>query len=163
MTNTCSLLKLLINSLCIIGCITAQCAVAGEINIVTFYDGDTVKIDDGFLQYKLRIMDIDAPERNQSYGKKSRRALMHFCKNAEVTVQIEGVDKYGRQLGELQCNQQSVSTFMVRQGHAWFNAKYSHNLQLQWEEEQAKQNRIGLWKSKKQTPPWVWRQKHTHY
>lgn len=34
------------------------------------YDGDTVKIIDGKEQYKLRITNIDAPERNQNLWQK---------------------------------------------------------------------------------------------
>lgn len=45
-----------------------------------FYDGDTVKIKDAGREFKLRLTDIDAPERNQTYGLKSRRALISFCK-----------------------------------------------------------------------------------
>jgi len=61
--------------------------------ISRFYDGDTVKIEDGHKHYKLRITHIDAPERNQAYGKKSRHALMQLCKNANIKVIITGTDK----------------------------------------------------------------------
>jgi len=49
------------------------------VNVDYVYDGDTVKIKDGKDSYKLRITHIDAPERNQHYGKKSRRALIKLC------------------------------------------------------------------------------------
>ena len=49
------------------------------LEITYFYDGDTVKVKDAGREYKLRLTDIDAPERNQAYGLKSRRALMQFC------------------------------------------------------------------------------------
>ena len=59
------------------------------LEITYFYDGDTVKIKDGSYEYKLRLTDIDAPERNQTYGKKSRRALMQFCKDTKIFVAID--------------------------------------------------------------------------
>ncbi|MFA6041989.1 MAG: thermonuclease family protein, partial [Methylophilus sp.] len=96
-------------------------AQAYDSKIAYFYDGDTVKINDGGLDYKLRIADIDAPELQQVYGKKSKRALMHLCKNALIAVEITGQDKYSRQLGHLQCNQIAVSDYMVKNGHAWAN------------------------------------------
>jgi len=72
------------------------------------YDGDTVKLRSNNSQdeFKLRLSDIDAPERNQSYGLKSRRALMKLCKgeNITVTARISGIDKYQRSLGKLECN-----------------------------------------------------------
>jgi micrococcal nuclease len=130
--------------------------------IAYFYDGDTVKINDAGKVYKLRITDIDAPERNQSYGKRSRRALMQFCKNANVQVQLAGIDKYQRNLGKLQCNQQDVSLFMVKNGDAWFYQHYSNVTSLALAEQEARKNKLGLWHAKQQTPPWVWRKKHPH-
>ncbi len=130
------------------------------LEITYFYDGDTVKIKNGSYEYKLRLTDIDAPERNQTYGLKSRRALMQFCKNAEVKVYISGTDKYGRKLGKLLCNQQDVSMHMVKNGHAWFNRRYSMDYMLALLEDEARKNKLGLWNAKQQTPPWVWRKNH---
>ena len=130
--------------------------------ITYFYDGDTVKIKDGSYEYKLRLTDIDAPERNQKYGKKSRRALLDFCKNADVKVTISGIDKYQRNLGKLHCNNVDASVFMVKNGYAWFNRRYSLDYSLDLAEQNARNNKLGLWKAKRQTPPWVWRKSHVH-
>lgn len=143
-------------------CLSSISAIAGP-TISHFYDGDTVKIDDGLRQYKLRISDIDAPERNQRYGKQARRALMKLCKQAKVNVTVTGIDKYQRELGYLTCNDISASEYLVEQGLAWFNVRYSNNLALQVAENRARQAKRGLWKQKKPMPPWVWRQKHAHY
>ena len=132
---------------------------AFALEITYFYDGDTVKIKDSAHEYKLRITDIDAPERNQTDGLKSRRALMHFCKNASVKVYISGVDKYQRHLGKLHCNNVDASVFMIKNGHAWFNRRYSADYTLDFTEQDARKNGLGLWKAKQQTPPWVWRNK----
>ena len=146
-----------------IGLFLGACSLpAFALEITYFYDGDTVKIKDGGYEYKLRLTDIDAPERNQTYGLKSRRALMQFCKNAEVKVYISGTDKYGRKLGKLLCNQQDVSMHMVKNGHAWFNRRYSMDYMLALLEDEARKNKLGLWNAKQQTPPWVWRKNHPH-
>lgn len=125
--------------------------------ITHFYDGDTVKIKDTNREFKLRLSDIDAPERNQAYGLKSRRALMQLCKNAEVKVYISGQDQYQRSLGKLYCNKQNASEFMVKNGHAWFNRRYSMDYMLALLEDEARKNKRGLWEAEKPTPPWVWR------
>lgn len=127
------------------------------VEITDFYDGDTVKIKDQAYEYKLRITDIDAPERNQTYGKKSRRALMNFCTEANIYVAISGTDRYGRKLGKLLCNQQDVSKHMVKYGHAWFNRHYSMDYTLDIAEQQARKNKLGLWQNINPSPPWVWR------
>jgi micrococcal nuclease len=132
------------------------------LEITYFYDGDTVKIKDASYEYKLRLTDIDAPERNQTYGLKSRRALMQFCKNASVNVYISGMDKYHRNLGKLHCNNTDASEFMVKNGHAWFNRRYSLDYMLDLAERAARKNKLGLWGAEQQTPPWVWRKNHPH-
>jgi micrococcal nuclease len=138
---------------------------AFALEITYFYDGDTVKIKDQSnnniaYEYKLRLTDIDAPERNQTYGLKSRRALMQFCKNADVKVYISGTDKYQRSLGKLHCNSLDASEFMVKNGHAWVNRRYSMDYMLALQEDEARKNKLGLWNAEQQTPPWVWRKNH---
>ena len=135
---------------------------ASSAEITYFYDGDTVKIVDAGFEYKLRITDIDAPERNQAYGKKSRRALMQLCSGASIYAAISGTDKYGRKLGKLRCNNQDVSTYMIQNGHAWFYERYSMDGSLLYQQQQARTNKLGLWKSKKPMQPWVWRKNHPH-
>ena len=135
---------------------------AFALEITYFYDGDTVKIIDAGFEYKLRITDIDAPERNQAYGKKSRRALMQLCAGSNIFAAIGDTDKYGRRLGKLRCNNQDVSTYMIQNGHAWFNEHYSMDGSLLYQQQQARTNKLGLWKSKNPIKPWVWRKNHPH-
>ena len=132
------------------------------LKITYFYDGDTVKIKDSYHEYKLRLTDIDAPERNQTYGKTARRALIQLCENADVKVFIMGIDKYQRNLGKLVCNDQDASIYMLKNGHAWFNRRYSMDYTLDILEQQSRRDQLGLWKREKPTPPWQWRQKHQH-
>ena len=130
--------------------------------IVYFYDGDTVKIADSTGEYKLRLSDIDAPERNQSHGKIARRALIRLCKNADVKVQLISMDKYFRYLGKLQCNQQDASLHMLQNGHAWVNTRYQHDANLITAMQTAQQQKQGLWQSNYPMPPWVWRKQHVY-
>jgi micrococcal nuclease len=133
-----------------------------EIKITRFIDGDTVLIDDNHHTYRLRIAEIDAPEINQAYGKKSKRALMDLCKNTPVQVQLLGQDQYHRNIGKLQCNQTWVSQYMVGNGYAWFYQQYSNSLVLSHLEQEARKKNIGLWQSNNAIPPWTWRQKYKH-
>jgi endonuclease YncB( thermonuclease family) len=131
--------------------------------VITYvYDGDTVKISENNSEYKLRLTDIDAPERNQTYGKKSRRALMQLCLGANIHAVLSGTDKYRRRLGKLTCNGQDASLFMVKNGHAWFNNRYSMDGTLLYAAQEARRNKLGLWQDKNPTPPWVWRKNRPH-
>lgn len=129
------------------------------------YDGDTVKLRDADGEFKLRIKDIDAPERNQAYGKKARRAVMKLCKSKDtlVTVKLFGMDKYQRYLGRMQCNNIDVSLYLAEQGLAWFDPKYSSDLEILQAQKIAQQNKVGLWQEPNPVPPWVWRRLHSKF
>jgi micrococcal nuclease len=145
--------------------VVATSSNAAESYVVSYvYDGDTVKLSNHSGDLKLRLTDIDAPERNQAYGKKSRRALSKLCKGKSIFVsaKILGTDKYNRHLGKLECNNVDASLYLVEHGLAWHNAKYSSDLDIANAASKARQQRLGLWKSKNPMPPWVWRQKHPH-
>ena len=126
------------------------------------YDGDTVEIQNSAGRLKLRLTDIDAPERNQEYGQKARRALSKLCKGNDIKINVElaGKDKYDRNLGRLQCNQIDASLYLAQHGYAWHNEKYSHDPAIKNAAAEARKKRIGLWSSKEPTPPWVWRHLH---
>lgn len=143
---------------------SASCFAGEAYTITNVYDGDTVELNGINGKIKLRLSDIDAPERNQAYGKKSRRTLTKLCKgkNIHVSAQIVGTDKYNRALGHLQCNGTDAGLYLIEHGLAWHNAKYSNNPVTQNADITARKKRIGLWRSKKPVPPWVWRQRHPH-
>ncbi len=123
-------LRLVITSLGLLCCCAAHASERYSVSYV--YDGDTVQLTDSQGQFKLRLSDIDAPERNQPYGLKARRALMRLCQGTyiEVKVEITGTDQYARQLGKLNCNGTDASLYLVEQGYAWHSAKFSSDTQL---------------------------------
>jgi len=165
-------------------------SLAGESDAITYqvmqvYDGDTVRLralknsfdDDSKLanpphdlklqnfksqDFKLRLTDIDAPERTQSYGQKAKRALSKLCKGENIVVmaQMSGTDKYGRTLGKLNCNAVDASLYLVQHGLAWHNEKYSSDPVIAHAALGARERQLGLWKNSKPTPPWVWRKQH---
>jgi micrococcal nuclease len=152
-------------------CLFSSASHAAEtLYTVTYvYDGDTVKLRPVTSsnikdEFKLRLTDIDAPERNQDYGLKSRRALIKLCqsKNIVATVDIVARDKYGRSLGRLQCNQVDASLFMAEQGLAWDQDHYSTDFEIYNAARAARQQRRGLWADDKPIAPWDYRKNNPH-
>ena len=123
-------------------------------------DGDTVIIREEGARYRLRLMDIDAPELHQAYGKQSQRSLRQLCQTGPISVEKHGQDRYGRTLGYVYCQGTNSSDYQIRQGMAWFNHKYSQRPVLEASQQQAQQAALGLWQQPQPVPPWVWRAQH---
>jgi micrococcal nuclease len=51
---------------------------------------------------------------------------------------------------------------MVKNGHAWFNSRYSMDYILALFQDEARKSKLGLWNAEKPTPPWVWRKIQKH-
>jgi len=149
--------------------ITTSHAEEGLYKVTYVYDGDTVKLrpvnaSHSERDFKLRLTGIDAPERTQDFGIKSRRALMRLCqgKNIIATAQISGIDKYQRSLGKLQCNKIDASYYQAKHGFAWYYPQYSNDAALYEAAKNARRLTLGLWINENPTPPWVWRHAHTY-
>lgn len=127
-------------------------------------DGDTVVIQDQQQRYHLRLLEIDAPERQQAYGIQSRRTLQQHCQGAVIAVIPQGHDRYGRTLGHLMCDGSDASAYQVSQGMAWVNTHYAHSPAIAALQIQAQQQRLGLWQDAQPVPPWEWRKQYgPHY
>lgn len=152
-----SLLSFVFACLLLLSSMTSQAETIYTVSNV--YDGDTVELKHANGKLKLRLTDIDAPERNQAFGQKARRALIKLCKGSHISISVEltGKDKYDRHLGNLRCNQTDASLYLAQNGYAWYNAKYSDNLAIKGAAAAARKDRIGLWSADDPVPPWAWR------
>ncbi len=140
-------------------CIAPSCFHA---DVVAVADGDTVTLlrqtDAGPRQVKVRLTEIDAPERGQPWGARSRQALAGKVFRRTVRVAPSGEDRYGRLLARLQVDGRDVNRDMVREGHAWVYRRYATENWLP-DEAAARDLGIGLWSLGvgASVPPWEWR------
>jgi endonuclease YncB( thermonuclease family) len=167
--------RICFTNICLYLCVTTSLAEEStykvtDVKVSYVYDGDTVKLrpiasNGSQDEFKLRLTDIDAPERNQSYGLKSRRTLMNLCqgKNIIVIAQISGADKYQRSLGRLECNGIDASYYLAKHGLAWFYRQYSSDSVIENAAKNARRFNLGLWAEQKPIAPWDWRHSHLHY
>nr|QQZ48902.1 thermonuclease family protein [Phenylobacterium glaciei] len=63
-------------------------------------DGDTITLlTDDKASLKVRLVEIDAPEKGQPWGARSKRFLSSLIYSKRVRVVEAGRDRYGRTLG----------------------------------------------------------------
>ena len=127
-------------------------------------DGDTIVIlSEGNTQHKIRLQGIDAPERGQAFGKKSKSNLSSMVAGKFVIVEYNKRDRYGRIVGKVFVGDKDVCLEQVRAGLAWHYKKYQGEQSPRDRdsyaeaETEARQGMWGLWKEPFPIPPWDWR------
>ncbi len=120
-------------------------------------DGDNITVLWDREQVKVRLVDIDAPEKAQPLGNRSKQALEALVKGQEVLVVEHGQDKYHRTLGPFYRGDLDVNAEQVRRGMAWVFRQYSRDATLHPIEAEAKEQKRGLWRDPEPVPPWEWR------
>ena len=123
-------------------------------------DGDTLELtaaDQSLI--RIRLAQIDAPEKSQPYGERATAALSVFTLGKLVRVEVVDVDRYGRTIGEIHVEGLHVNSEMVRLGHAWAYTRYVSSLDIVDLEDEARQYGRGLWELPlaERIAPWVWR------
>lgn len=128
--------------------------------VVGITDGDTFTLLTADKeQVKVRVAEIDAPERGQPYANRSRQQLAELIFRKEVSVDVQVVDRYGRPVGRPMFGEIDVTVEMVRTGAAWVYRTYSDDVELYELERVAKDGRKGLWglPEYERVPPWDYR------
>ena len=83
-----------------------------NLKVEKIVDGDTVYGSLNGKTYKLRLTEIDAPERDQPFGRQSKVFLRELLKDGEFDADISGQDQYGRYLARLYDNGVDVNRIM---------------------------------------------------
>src|SRR5688572_17967332 len=117
--------------------------------VVAVPNGDTLVIQTGpKKRQRVRLADIDAPERGQEFGAQARQSLLELCfrKQAEADA------------GHVKCEGTDVNAEQVRRGFAWVSPKQTQPGSPLFElEAHARLRQIGLWAGEKPVAPWEWR------
>lgn len=153
----------------------AACAQILEGVVTGIADGDTLYVlDAGRKSHKIRLLGIDAPERGQAFGERSKQSLAKLAYRQQVSVDWQGRDTYGRILGRVRvaaadCRQGNcpktvdANLEQVRLGLAWWNKKFADTQfpgdarAYESAERQARTAKAGLWAERNPVPPWRWR------
>ena len=132
--------------------------------VVGVADGDTITVLDAHnKQHKIRLQGIDAPEKAQAFGQKSKQSLNQLVHSNQVTLDFQKKDKYGRTVGKVLLNGSDICLAQIKLGMAWHYKQYASEQPKEdreiyaQAEMDARNQAIGLWKDKSVTPPWEFR------
>ena len=111
--------------------------------VVKVADGDTITIlTDSKEQVKIRLFGIDAPERQQAFGQKSK----DFWQSLLLVK-------------EWKLKKSDINEQMVLNGYAWAYKQYSKDYIQQ--ERIAKAKKLGFWQEPNPIEPSIFRKHHT--
>ena len=133
--------------------------------VVGIADGDTLTARCGqagaYEQVKVRLAEIDAPEKKQPFGERSRQSLASLCFQREAVLRPTTIDRYGRTVARVVCDGRDANAEQVRAGMAWASTQYQTDPAIARLELQARSARAGLWRdlgtSAEPAAPWEWR------
>lgn len=135
--------------------------------VVKVADGDTITVLDGQRQqHVIRLAGIDAPEKSQPFGQKSKAHLSQAVFGQTVTVTFDKRDRYGRIVGQVRVLGEDANLRQLQAGWAWHYKQYQNEQTPDQRsvydaaERAAREKRLGLWQGQgpaSPEPPWDYR------
>jgi endonuclease YncB( thermonuclease family) len=130
-------------------------------------DGDTVTVlDRGNRQTMLRLVGIDAPEKEQLFGDVARQRLSALLDNKNIIVVSLKVDSENRQIvGKVLLDNKDVALEILRTGNAWYFKEHENVMNrddivsYNSAESEARRMNGGLWQNESPEPPWKFRER----
>jgi endonuclease YncB( thermonuclease family) len=108
-------------------------------------------------QTKVRLAEIDAPEKRQPFGERSKQSLSDLVYGKWVKVNQEDLDRYGRVVGRVYFESLDVNAEQIKRGMAWIYRQYNRDRSLLALEQGARGAKRGLWTEPNPIPPWEYR------
>ena len=134
--------------------------------VVGVSDGDTITVlDQQKNTFKIRLLGIDAPEKQQAFGEKSKQSLHDLVHSKQVRIEYDKEDKYGRIVGKVTVDDVDVCLQQLVLGMAWHYKKYQNEQSVSDRalysetELKSKSLKLGLWTDDTPMPPWEFRKK----
>lgn len=161
----------------LVACGASQACAEGRVClIVGVSDGDTLTARCGdpgaYQQIKVRLSGIDAPEKRQPYGERSRQAMAALTFQRWARLDCRKTDRYGRSICAMWVAPATapdgpqtldVGLAMLTVGMAWWYRAYASEQtpevrrQYEFAEIDAKTKGAGLWRDTQAMAPWEWR------
>lgn len=148
-------MRLLLIILCFLSCAKIEQQTGKVVKVI---DGDTFDLLTEEKTIRVRMFGIDSPERGQAYNVKAKEFTASVIAGKEIKVSIHNKDRYGRFVCDVYLLDGTyVNAEIVKAGYAWHFVRYSNDPQLAKAEDEARNDKRGLWKDSDPMPPWEYR------
>ena len=148
-------MKYVLMVLLFIGCTATAETITGR--VVRVADGDTFTLLTAEnKQERIRLADIDAPEKGQDFSEKSRLFLAELVAGKTVRVEYRSRDQYRRILGVVYVDGKNVNEEMVRQGLAW-EYRTNKNARIKELQADAQRKRLNIFSMPNPVNPYDYR------
>ena len=116
-------LRLALTLLCLWSLVYTQAyAQTYQGKVVGVSDGDTlIVLTPEKQQIKVRLTEIDAPEKSQAYGQRSKQSLSDLVFGKQVRIEQQNRDRHGRVVGKAYVGSLDVNAEQVKRGMARFS------------------------------------------
>ncbi len=132
-------------------------STAGD-KVVAIKDGDTIELLRNGETIKVRLYGVDAPEKNQAFGQRSKQFTSDLAFGKFVRLIEHNKDRYGRTVGTIILpDGRSLNEEIIKEGFAWHYKDYSKDVKLANLETDARRFKRGLWSDPKAVAPWDFR------
>lgn len=152
---------------------SSSLAATLDCRVIGIADGDTITcLTADRTQERVRLRGIDAPERKQPFGRRSRQQLADLVHGKPVTIRWTKRDRWKRIIGTVwvepaDCpgcgHTLDTGRAQLSTGMAWWFRRYANEQPLEerhayeFEEGEARARSVGLWRDADPVPPWDWR------
>jgi len=165
-----SMKNMLLASLLLLSLAASAETIEGR--VIKVSDGDTVNIlDDAHQKYHVRLSGIDAPEKDQAFGKRAQQKLSSLVFGKTVVFEWSKRDHRDRPVGKLyvaqsdcpSCAPVDTGFEVLKAGLAWHYKQYQREQmpddrqRYSQGEIDAKVQQMGLWADPDPIAPWEWR------
>ena len=137
-----------------------QLSFAWQGKVVGVSDGDTITVMHNGKGEKIRLYGVDCPEKRQDFGQKAKKFTSSMAYGKIADVEPVTTDGYGRTVALVKVEGKSLNEELLKAGLAWVYTKYCNKpFCNEWRkyEDQARQNKTGLWSMPNPVPPWEFR------
>jgi endonuclease YncB( thermonuclease family) len=128
--------------------------------VIAVNDGDVITVFNLNRPVRIKLLAVDAPETDQTFGEVAKKHLSELVYDKLVVVEYWGIAADGSLVGRVTLNNADIGAQMIRDGAAWFDASSQDRLSIadrevyQQSEQAARNEKRGLWQAENPIAPW---------